>query len=75
MKADTYEANSTEGMALIKKYNITAVPTVLYSPDASYYQDFDKVWLYQNSTIASDGWHVFRSFNVIAGKYQNLSAG
>ena len=33
MNTTTYEVNSTEGSMLIKKYNITEIPTILYSPE------------------------------------------
>jgi hypothetical protein len=71
----TYEVNSTEGMALVKKYNITRIPTLLYSPEASVYQSFAKAWVKQNNTIESDGWFVFRTVELAGDNYQNISAG
>lgn len=71
----TYEANSTEGRALIEKYNITRIPTLVYSPDAKYYPYFDEVWLNQTSTIEPDGYYVFRAQDLLNGiVYQNVSA-
>jgi hypothetical protein len=70
----TYETNSTEGSALMKKYNITAVPALLYSSDARYYPDFEDVWKQQNSTVESDGWFVFRAHGLLGDVvYQNVS--
>lgn len=70
----SYEANSSEGMLLISRYNITHIPTVLYSPEASVYPSFEKVWLNENSTVESDGWYVFRSHALLGNvTYQNVT--
>jgi hypothetical protein len=72
----TYEANSTAGEALIAKYNLSALPAVLYSPEAAFYPEFTKLWLQRNSTIESDGWYVFRAYNLLgapSAPYQNLT--
>lgn len=68
----TYDVNSTEGQALITKYNITKVPTILLSPDASYYQSLVTAWN-PVGTIEKDGWFVFRSAEVM-GTYRNITA-
>lgn len=70
----TYELNSTEGQALVKKYNLTFVPTVLFSPELSVYPRFYSIWASQNNTVESDGWFVFRAYAVIKQPYQNLTA-
>jgi hypothetical protein len=70
-----YDVNSTQGKALIKKYNITKVPTVLYSPEFGVYPGFTKVWLQQNNTIESDGWFVFEAYDLAGYKYQNITGG
>jgi hypothetical protein len=75
MDTKTYEINSTEGSALIKKYNITKIPTMLYSPEVSIYPGFAQAWTTQNNTIESDGWFVFRTVDAVGEGYQNVSAG
>jgi hypothetical protein len=71
----TYETNSTQGSALLKKYNITKIPTLLYSPEVSVYPRFAQAWVKQNNTIESDGWFVFREVDLVGEPYQNVSAG
>lgn len=76
VNSTTYEANSTAGEAFITKYNLTALPAVLYSPEASAYPGFTQLWLQRNGTIESDGWYVFRAYNLLgapAAPYQNLT--
>jgi len=75
MNTTTYEVNSTEGIALIKKYNITEIPTILYSPETSVYPHFAEAWVNQSNTVESDGWFVFRAVDQVGGTYQNVSAG
>ena len=73
-ESQTYEADSTDGRALIAEYNITRIPTLIYSPDARYYPYFSEVWLNQTSTIEPDGWFVFRAHELLTGMaYQNIS--
>ncbi|MEW6722974.1 MAG: hypothetical protein AB1324_06955, partial [Candidatus Micrarchaeota archaeon] len=69
----TYEADSSEGAALISKYNITAIPTVIYSPDVSYYPRFEEIWTGQENTVEEDGWFVFRDHAAVGVVYQNVS--
>jgi hypothetical protein len=74
-ESQTYEADSADGRALISKYGITRIPTLVYSPDAKYYPYFSQVWENQTSTIEDDGWFVFRAHDLLSGMiYQNLSA-
>jgi len=56
----TLAANSTDGIALIKKYNITRLPAMFLSPDASAYPAVAGGWS-QLGTIEPDGWFVYRS--------------
>ncbi len=60
----TYDMNSTEGEALMDKYNITKVPIILLSPEASAYPSFNNVWP-DVGTTESDGWHVFREISAL----------
>lgn len=70
----TLEVNSTAAHVLIVRYNITHIPTVLYSPETSLYPSFSSYWANQGSTIENDGWFVFRSHNLLANAtYQNMS--
>ncbi len=65
--------NVSSGKDLITRYNITKVPTMLISPDASYYTPLKEVWK-DVGTIESDGWLVFRSTELM-GSYKNLETG
>jgi hypothetical protein len=67
-----YEINSTEGKAMAAEYNITAIPALLYSPDAKYYPMFDENWKNLNNTIESDGWYVFRAHEALQSTYQKI---
>jgi hypothetical protein len=70
----TYEINSTAGQALLAKYNITKIPTLIYSPEAKHYSNFERIWKNQSSTVESDGWFVFRAHHLLGSVvYQNIS--
>ncbi len=58
---------SREGKELVKKYNITAVPTFIASPDLKYYKDLMKVWE-QVGTREKDGYFVFRNMKKMPGR-------
>lgn len=71
----TVEVNSAEGKELIKKYKITAVPTILLSGDLEEYENFQQVWP-QVGTVEGDGMHVFREpGEKIMGTYKDLRTG
>jgi len=57
---NTFDVNSTQGQTLVNQYNITKVPTMLLSPEASAYLTLKQVWV-QVGTIEKDGWFVFRA--------------
>ncbi|MFH1785386.1 MAG: hypothetical protein ABH842_03075 [Candidatus Micrarchaeota archaeon] len=66
LKNETYyESNSTEAATLIKKYNLTKIPSLLLSPEVSIYSNFDVVWQSQNNSIESDGWHILRNYDML----------
>jgi hypothetical protein len=65
-KVTRYDVSSPEGRQLIAKYNITAVPTVLLSPEAEVNGMLTSVWI-QLGTFESDGWMVFRNLQTISG--------
>lgn len=68
-----YDINSSEGIVLLKKYNITKVPTILISPDADVYATFKLVWK-DVGTVEKDGWFVFTHPEVFQGqKYKDLA--
>ncbi len=69
----TYAINSTQGKALLKKYNITAVPAIVLSSDALSYAGFGTYWE-QVGTVESDGWLVMRSVESF-GTFRNLTSG
>jgi len=68
----TLMTNSTEGAALISKYNITKVPTVVISKEAMLYPDFNTSWA-QMGTVETDGWLVFRALDLLGVDYMNLT--
>ena len=67
------DVSSAEGRALVGKYNITGVPTVLLSPETSVYSFMDSSWASVGS-VEPDGWYVFREVG-LAGTYRNLTSG
>ncbi|MFH0737725.1 MAG: hypothetical protein V1827_03935 [Candidatus Micrarchaeota archaeon] len=64
---------SDEGIILAEKYNITMVPSLLYSPDAYHYVGFPEAWISQDNTIEEDGWFVFRGQPALGMPYRNIS--
>jgi len=72
---NTYDINSTQGKALVSKYNITKVPTFIVSPDGKYYNGLMQVWP-TVGTNETDGWFVFRDMSAIGGAtYKDLATG
>ncbi len=69
----TVDISSAYGQLLIKQYNLTKVPIILVSPDASAYERFVQAWE-QVGDIASDDWYVMRKPEVL-GTYKDLSTG
>ena len=73
--AKTFDVSSPEGKEIIRKYNITRVPTIVLSPEAGRYALFSSVWN-QVGTVEADGWRVFRNMEALAGaKYRTLTSG
>ena len=69
----TFDVSSEDGKALISKYKITKVPTIVISNDALAYPNFDQIWE-QVGSIESDGSLVFRAVEQItSGSYTDLS--
>ena len=68
------DVSSTEGKALVKKYDITAVPTPLIG-SASVYKQLTGAWT-QVGSIEKDGTYIFRNFDQWPGHaYKNLTTG
>ncbi len=71
----TVDAASLEGQALIEKYNVTAVPTLVMSKEANVYSTLKQAWLTVGS-IESDGTFIFRKFDSTPGIiYRDLTNG
>ncbi len=67
---NTYDVSSSQGKALISKYDIRSVPTIILSPEADIYEIFVNAWQ-QVGTKENDGWFIMRSPEVI-GTIKNL---
>lgn len=59
-----YDINSDNGQAIINKYNITKVPTIIISPEISVYSSITQVWD-KVGTIADDGFYIFTNGEVM----------
>lgn len=74
------DITSTRGKLLVKKYNITAVPTVVASKDSGHYPIIFEVWN-QLGTIEKDGALVLRQIAILEKalgtpvSYRNLTSG
>lgn len=66
------DASSAEGQAIIKRYNLTAVPTVLLSADAREYQTLAPGWGIVGS-IENDGTRVLRDLQRLEVVYYDLA--
>jgi len=71
----TVDIADDAGKTLVSKYNITKVPTVLMSAEASVYPGISQVWS-QVGTVESDGVYVFRSIDLLQdAAYKDLATG
>lgn len=70
-ETSVYDVTSTEGDALVKKYDISKVPTVLLSPSTAEYAAFKTAWS-EVGTIENDGWFIFREVQKLNLKYKNI---
>ncbi len=70
---ESYDVSSADGQKLVEKYNITKVPIIILSPEASVYENFVRAW---NSvgTVEDDGWFVMTHPEFL-GTYKDLSTG
>lgn len=72
IEEETIDVSSEQGKSLTAKYNITLVPTFIMSKDAKEYTILKPVWE-QVGTVEEDGTYVFRSVEVMNGKYRDLA--
>lgn len=72
-KESVVDISSAEGKAYIEKYNITKVPTIILSSDASVYNSLVLIWQ-QVGNKEKDGWYVFRATEQM-GDYKDLTSG
>ena len=70
---NTIDIASTQGRALLSKYNITSVPTIILEGDLDKYPILERVWP-QVGTVEEDGAYIFRKPEVM-GVYKDLSTG
>ena len=69
------DVNSTLGRRLVEAYNVTLVPTVIFSPDARVYGGLLQVWS-QVGSVEGDGWFVFRNMTVLGNAvFKNVKTG
>lgn len=67
------DINSTQGKAIIKKFNITAVPTFVMSSDAMYYKSLSADWEVVGKIV--NDWYIFTNMTAINSPYKNLENG
>lgn len=70
----TLDVSDADGKALIKKYKIKLVPTIVVTGDLSEYDAFQAVWP-KVGTKEADGAYVFRDGVSLMGTYKDLSTG
>lgn len=74
-KVTRQDVAGPDGRALVEKYNITAVPTVLLSPELGAYLFADGLWA-QLGDRAADGWYVFRNMQATNGAtWKDITTG
>lgn len=71
--AFSYDINSDDAQDLIKKYNITKVPMILLSPDASAYPALSQAWD-SVGVVEDDEWLVMTKPEIL-GTYKDLTTG
>ena len=71
----TIDAGSKEGMDMITRYNVTALPTVILTGDLSLYAQLTSIWP-GVGTVEKDGAYVFREMGQISGSpYKDVMTG
>ncbi len=69
-KESFFDIGDEEGRKLVEKYNISAVPTIIVSPDVGVYPSLAGAWP-QVGTVENDGYYVFRKAEVM-GEFREL---
>jgi hypothetical protein len=71
-----YDVSSTQGKALIAKYNITDVPAAILTGDLGVYGNFMSVWK-EVGIVEPDGAYVFRNYEPLGAGviYKELATG
>ncbi len=69
VKEDVLDVASTKGRFLVKKYNITTVPTVVLSKDAGMYPSLAQAWE-QVGTAEKDGSFTFRKVELLKSYFE-----
>lgn len=72
--AKTVDISTDEGKALISKYGITKVPTVLVSGEVSEYQVLAQAWA-DVGVVTDDGTYIFTNVDLMDGSYKDLKTG
>ena len=70
----SYDISDAAGQALISKYSIVNVPTIIMQGDQAQYASLINVWP-QVGTVEADGSYVFRNLDLLRATYKNLSSG
>ncbi|MBC8500198.1 MAG: hypothetical protein ISS25_00065 [Nanoarchaeota archaeon] len=68
------DVSSSDGQALVDKYSITKVPTIILEGDVDKYLSVVNAWR-SVGTVESDGTYVFRQVEFAAQKYKDLTTG
>lgn len=69
---NVYDKSTSDGAAIISKYGVTKLPTVIVSPEAAVYNGFTDLWRQQVGTVENDGFFVFREVQKISSEYQAI---
>ena len=68
------DISSSKGKALVEKYNIQKVPTVILEGDVEEYPALVNAWI-EVGTVESDGTYIFRKVEVAQRVYNDLTKG
>lgn len=72
--SETIEVSSEAGQDLVKKYNITKVPTLLVSGEVGEYAILTQAWA-EVGVIADDGTYIFTNLDLMGDSYKDLATG
>lgn len=74
IKKQIVDAADPSGLEIIKKYNVTSVPTMILSDQAAAYENLETAWS-KVGTIEDDGKFVFRDLSILKETYKDLKTG